>query len=345
MSGESRMALIHWINNLLQIGYTRVEQCGTGAVLCQIFDSIYGDVNLSKVKFNSNQEYEYVLNFKVLQSCFAKHHIQQPVPVERLIKCKFQDNLEFLQWVKKYWDQHFNGGPYDAIARRRGAQGSNEVTSGNGGSYSGGSVRAAGRTSRSSEINSGSRNSPIKSRSSILGSRKVNQNINNNNNSSFSNSNISNNNIIKQKQEEDNHNAEQLIHLENELKNKDNIIIELQEINERNEVELQEIRGAVEQLEKERGFYFEKLREIEIYIQQKQEDSSTDDFTSTSLKDIINILYKTEEGFEIPESTEEVVEASNNENVNIINDTNQLKDEPTLEEDSMVVDNNKLVEA
>lgn len=26
-----------------------------------------------------------------------------------LVKCKMQDNLEFLQWTKKYWDQYFPG--------------------------------------------------------------------------------------------------------------------------------------------------------------------------------------------------------------------------------------------
>ena len=31
-----------------------------------------------------------------------------------------QDNLEFLQWSKKYWDQHFPGGDYDAAGRRGG---------------------------------------------------------------------------------------------------------------------------------------------------------------------------------------------------------------------------------
>lgn len=31
-----------------------------------------------------------------------------------------QDNLEFLQWTKRYWDQHYPGGEYDAIARRKG---------------------------------------------------------------------------------------------------------------------------------------------------------------------------------------------------------------------------------
>ena len=41
------------------------------------------------------------------------------VPVEALIKCKMQDNLEFLQWTKRFWDQYFPGGEYDAVARRK----------------------------------------------------------------------------------------------------------------------------------------------------------------------------------------------------------------------------------
>lgn len=59
---------------------------------------------MSKVKFNAKHEYEYVANFKVLQSCFDKHNIENAIPVTRLIKCKFQDNLEFLQWIKKYFN-------------------------------------------------------------------------------------------------------------------------------------------------------------------------------------------------------------------------------------------------
>ena len=31
-----------------------------------------------------------------------------------------QDNLEFLQWSKRYWDQYYPGGDYDALARRKG---------------------------------------------------------------------------------------------------------------------------------------------------------------------------------------------------------------------------------
>ncbi len=32
-----------------------------------------------------------------------------------------QDNLEFLQWSKRYWDQYYPGGEYDAVARRKGS--------------------------------------------------------------------------------------------------------------------------------------------------------------------------------------------------------------------------------
>ena len=29
--------------------------------------------------------------------------------------------MEFLQWIKKFWDQNYGGQPYDAVARRKGA--------------------------------------------------------------------------------------------------------------------------------------------------------------------------------------------------------------------------------
>lgn len=118
--GESRQELLNWLNSLLQLNVTRVEQLGTGAALTQVFDSIYGDVPMHKVKFNVNTEYAYLNNFKVLQNVFTKHRIDHPLPVVRLVKCKFQDNLEILQWAKLYWDQFFPGGEYDAIGRRKG---------------------------------------------------------------------------------------------------------------------------------------------------------------------------------------------------------------------------------
>ena len=30
-----------------------------------------------------------------------------------------QDNLEFVQWLKKFWNENFPGGEYDAMSRRK----------------------------------------------------------------------------------------------------------------------------------------------------------------------------------------------------------------------------------
>lgn len=118
--GESRQELVNWVNSLLDLSISKVEQCGTGAVYCQLFDSVHMDVPMGKVKFNVNTEYQYLNNFKVLQSAFTKHQIDRSVPVERLVKCRFQDNLEFLQWFKRYWDANYGGQEYDPVARRKG---------------------------------------------------------------------------------------------------------------------------------------------------------------------------------------------------------------------------------
>lgn len=50
---------------------------------------------------------------------FTRHGVEKPIPVQSLTKCRMQDNLEFLQWTKRYWDQHYPGGEYDAVGRRR----------------------------------------------------------------------------------------------------------------------------------------------------------------------------------------------------------------------------------
>lgn len=42
------------------------------------------------------------------------------IPVEKLVKGKFQDNFEFVQWFKKFFDANFDGKEYDPIAAREG---------------------------------------------------------------------------------------------------------------------------------------------------------------------------------------------------------------------------------
>lgn len=232
--GESRQELIAWLNSLLQLNMTKVEQCGTGAALCQVFDSIFGDLPMSRVKFNVNTEYAYIQNFKILQNSFAKHQVDKSVPVEALVKCKMQDNLEFLQWTKRFWDQYYPGGDYDAVARRKG-QGMSAGAAGGAprAAAAGGARRAAGGTTPSGGPRLGAKAAP----------------------------------------------ASAALQAENT-----------------------QLKETVVGLERERDFYFSKLRDIELLVQQAcEEDPELDKEEGGLIKNIQTILYSTEEGFEIPE--------------------------------------------
>ena len=84
---ESRHDLLNWVNNLLMLNCTKIEQLGSGAAYCQIIDSLWpGSVPLSKVKFDAKHEHEFVVNFKVLQTAFDKKKIDKAIPVDRLVK-------------------------------------------------------------------------------------------------------------------------------------------------------------------------------------------------------------------------------------------------------------------
>jgi RP/EB family microtubule-associated protein len=63
--------------------------------------------------------------------------------------------------------------------------------------------------------------------------------------------------------------------------------------------QVNELNGVMDQVTKEREFYFNKLREIEVLVQQNL-DGDIDATSASYLKTIQDILYKTEEGFEIP---------------------------------------------
>lgn len=42
--------------------------------------------------------------------------------MDKLIKGRFQDNFEFLQWFKKFFDANYDGREYDPLEARLGAQ-------------------------------------------------------------------------------------------------------------------------------------------------------------------------------------------------------------------------------
>lgn len=54
------------------------------------------------------------------KSLTLSHQKQQKCLILRLIKGRFQDNFEFLQWFKKFFDANYDGRDYDASGAREG---------------------------------------------------------------------------------------------------------------------------------------------------------------------------------------------------------------------------------
>lgn len=158
-----------------------------------------------------------------------------------------QDNLEFLQWSKRYWDQYFPGHEYDAVARRK-------AGGGPGPSSAPAPVQSTGRTSTS-----GARKpAPATSRAAPRTAAAVGGGVAAGG-------------------------------------------AALSALRQENEMHKEAIAG----LEKERDFYFSKLRDIELLIQQAIEaDPELDKEEDGLIKQIQAILYSTEEGFEIPVEAE-----------------------------------------
>ena len=116
-----RKELLEFFNDLLDLNLAKIEQTASGAIACQITELIFpGSVPMSRVNWEARSDYEFVQNYKLLQNAFNKHHVKRHVDVDRLIRAKYQDNLEFLQWMKRYFDINYNGEPYDAVGRRKG---------------------------------------------------------------------------------------------------------------------------------------------------------------------------------------------------------------------------------
>ncbi|KAH3898859.1 related to Protein BIM1 [Saccharomycodes ludwigii] len=349
--GESRSELLLWVNNLLNLKIAKIEECGTGAIYCQILDSIYGDIPMHRVKFGFHiPEYEMYTNYKILQNCFNRHSIEKPVIVEKLVRCKFQDNLEFLQWLKKFWvvNKDFET-EYDATARRSSSTINN--TNGNGN----------GRSSRVSST--GVRRSSVGIVSkSISASGMNNQYINDNGNNTTrkpSLGSITHNNVSLGVNKRPIRNFGTAA---NGISNNTTALYETKIENLANELnqqkmkvdllnkEMQQFQEAMNVMERERDFYFGKLRDVEILSttteqllkEEYQLNNTNNEGVDLSIKDqvfeqfssfvnkIQTILYATEDGFEsvLPEEDKDIIKTNNNaDNIakeeNAINDTNE----------------------
>lgn len=65
---------------------------------------------MHKVNWMAKSDHEFIPNYKVLQSAFDRNDIQKHIPVDQLIRAKYQDNLEMLQWMKCHWEREAGNG-------------------------------------------------------------------------------------------------------------------------------------------------------------------------------------------------------------------------------------------
>ena len=263
----SRHEMLNWVNDCLQSEYKKIEELANGAAYAQFMDLLFpGTVPLKKIKFRTNLEHEYIQNFKFVQAAFKKVGGDREIPVDRLVKGRFQDNFEFLQWFKKFFDANYDGREYNAVEARGNVPLGSMAGSvaGSKPSLSHHSTRpVSGRTTTSASTHhSTSHHAPVGS----------NHNI-----SPASTGALSGRTRIAQ-----NGAASAAVDQAARLKY---------------ETEISELKASIEAVEREREFYYEKLRELEVLCQKADEAEEN----TIDKQKILDILYATEEGFAVPE--------------------------------------------
>uniref|UniRef100_A0A8C5MUZ1 Microtubule-associated protein RP/EB family member 1 n=1 Tax=Leptobrachium leishanense TaxID=445787 RepID=A0A8C5MUZ1_9ANUR len=267
----SRHDMLAWINESQQLNLTKIEQLCSGSVYCQFMDMLFpGSVTLKKVKFQAKLEHEYIQNYKVLQAGFKKMGADKIIPVDKLVKGKFQDNFEFVQWFKKFFDANYDGKDYDPVAARQGQETApvpmmpapvlnkpkkpqSSISSDDGCTGSEGTAPGRVQATESKKV--------LK-----LAPQKL---------------------APAQRPAVNTKPAPGLVKKSAVGNGEEESAELIQQINV--------LKITVEDLEKERDFYFGKLRNIELICQENEGESDP------VLQKIIEILYATDEGFVIPE--------------------------------------------
>lgn len=62
---------------------------------------------MPKVNWSAKHEHEFIQNFKLLQAGLQSMGILKTIPVEKLVKAKLADNLQFAQWFRVFFDKYF----------------------------------------------------------------------------------------------------------------------------------------------------------------------------------------------------------------------------------------------
>jgi len=267
----SRQDLVQWVNDSLILNISKIEHLCTGAIYCQFMHMLFDKkMPIKKVKWASTLEHEYIHNFKLLQEAFKRTGTNKVIPVEKLVKGKFQDNFEFVQWFKKYFDANYQGQEYDPLTARNSA--ALAVAGG-----------AKGKAPASRASHTASKVSPgggVRHTSAVARSKPEARSAP----ATAAVHNSASNNAAAQ---------QEIAELKHQIAGLTD--------------EQTELTTTVQALQHERDFYFGKLRQIEV-ICQEHENEEVDNILKETCAKITEILYATE-GSDLMSVAEEEEEA------------------------------------
>ena len=287
--------------------------CCKGAVACQLTEYLFpGSIPMNRINWGTKNSYEYVQNYKLLQAAFSKNRVQKYVDVDKLIRGKYQDNLEFCQWLKAFHDQQQIHGilreDYDPSAARskgKGAKRIKEHLSASGTKTTSRSRRITPSRNHNRKPTSGP---PRKMTSTAKESTKT---------KSMKNNPIdSKRNQSRTKSQKEN--VSTAMNSQNPVANKsnfpDSIVADAGLIKKNADLASKnaELELTLAEIEKERDFYFEKLRDVEILLQVHEENKESDKELGTDelLKDIFKVLYATTDDKVVVDDDGKVFDAS-----------------------------------
>ncbi|XP_017867366.1 PREDICTED: microtubule-associated protein RP/EB family member 1 isoform X13 [Drosophila arizonae] len=269
----SRHDMLAWVNDCLASQFSKIEELCTGAAYCQFMDMLFpNSVPIKRVKFRTNLEHEYIQNFKILQAGFKKMSVDKIIPIDKLIKGRFQDNFEFLQWFKKFFDANYDGRDYDASAVREGAP--MGFGSGAGKSLPGTSSGGGGVASSYRRVPTSAATRPTAT--TTTATKPISKVPPRTNNATPPN--------------------RMTAGTTGAVKKNDAVTAQTNQQIEELSNQIMDMRLNLEGLEKERDFYFSKLRDIEILCQEADEAEP-----AQLVQKILDILYATEDGFAPPD--------------------------------------------
>lgn len=106
----SRHQMLDWVNTMVNGNFKKIEELCSGVAYCQMMEMIFPNcINLKRVKMPARLEHEWFHNMKLFQGALTRLKLDKTIPVDRLIKGRFQDNFEFLQWFIKFFDSQAPG--------------------------------------------------------------------------------------------------------------------------------------------------------------------------------------------------------------------------------------------